>query len=391
MSDDGHVLRLNSGESVFHSSFQLRQRNQRKATRWQRTGRRYDTQTSTTALRERLLTTDDEVTSEHRSADILDVNQISRNRTSSTTIWTIALSGVFVLLWSSGWVGAKFGLGYSGPFTFLSIRYFLVVIALSLFIAFLSTVKPLARISLPELFDHALVGLLSHGIYLAGSVGAMTFGASAGMVAFLSAMQPLFTTLCAGWILHEGTERASHLQWLGIALGILAVYVTLASDIQGGGSGIAYLLLFISVCSISIATLVDRRVTVRRKKLGLAPSQLIQILWVHSTSALLFFGILGWFLEGFEATWSREYMLTLAYMAIVVSIASYGLLYFLLRHMSAVNVSSLIYLTPPATMLLAWPILGESISLGGLIGLGIGGIAVVVVMATGNNRKKVVV
>ena len=279
----------------------LRDRIQRKTARWQRTEckrLRPCDQISLVPLQK--LSNHSVATKNTKESSARRMEKGSKC-TSKSALLSIFLSGAFVLLWSSGWVGAKFGLGYSGPFTFLSIRYLLVVIILSLCISFLSTRKSLTRISLPEFLDHALVGL-SHGIYLAGSIAAMTFGASAGMVAFLSAMQPLFTIVCAGWILHDGKERANRMQWLGIAIGILAVYVTLASDIQSGGSGIAYILLLISVCAISIATLVDRRVTVRRKKQGLVPSHLIQILWVHSTSALLFFSFFGWWMEGFKAT-----------------------------------------------------------------------------------------
>ena len=298
-------------------------------------------------------------------------------------VYTLFLSITFVLLWSSGWVGSKFGLDYSGPFTFLTIRYLLVVIILSLIVAFLSTAKQLSIISRQEFSEHALVGVLSHGVYLSASIAAMSYGVTAGMVAFIAAMQPILTTLCSG-ITGDKAEGASRLQWAGMLLGALAVYVTLASDVAlDGFISLPYLLLFVSVAGISVATLLDRRITLRRSKRGLKPGHLIQVLWIHSLSALLFFACAGFFLEGFKATWNLEYILTLAYMAGVVSIVSYGLMYLLLRRTTAINVSSLIYLTPPSTMLLAWPILGETVTLGGLIGLLIGAVAVVMVLING--------
>lgn len=327
---------------------------------------------------------------EHLKSRIESTTPETAMNSGISALGTGVLSCLFVLLWSSGWVGSKFGLDYSGPFTFLTIRYTLVVIILSLLLAFLSTVKPLTKLSPTELLFHALVGLLSHGIYLGTSVTAMTYGASAGLVAFLSAMQPLFTTLCAGIILHESAERASRMQWFGIGLGVLAIYITLATNLNGNSSVIAYLLLLASVCAISIATLVDRKITLRRKKLGHSPSHLIQIIWVHCLSALLFFSVVGWFLEGFKATWNTEYLLTIVYMAVIVSIGSYGLMYRLLRRMTAVNVSSLIYLTPPTTVLLAWFSLGETLTPNGIAGLAIGGIAVAVVLKNGRGHRQAV-
>ena len=144
--------------------------------------------------------------------------------------YTLLLSTVFILLWSSGWVGSKFGLEYSGPFTFLAFRYLLVVIILSLIVAFLSTIKQLSIIPRRDFMEHALVGLLSHGIYLSASIAAMTYGVTAGMVAFVAAMQPLVTTVCSG-ITGERSESATRKQCLGMTLGVFAVYLTLASDL----------------------------------------------------------------------------------------------------------------------------------------------------------------
>ncbi len=302
--------------------------------------------------------------------------------------YTVLLSVLFVFLWSSGWVGAKFGLGYSGPFTFLTIRYLLVVLGLSFLVAFLSTCQKFATVSRREFFGHALVGVLSHGVYLAGGIAAMTYGVTAGMVAFVAAMQPLLTTICAIGMSGGQVEKANRFQWMGLSVGVVAVYITLSSQLVVAGTGVAYSLLLVSVIAISIATLIDRRMTLARKNRGLQTIHLNQILWIHSTAALVFFAGLGWTFERFEATWNLEYVLTLIYMAAVVSIASYGLMYLLLRRTTAINVSSLIYLTPPATMLLAWPVLGESITTGGLIGLGFGALAVTIILSSDKIKSR---
>ena len=285
----------------------------------------------------------------------------------------ISLCGLFVLLWSSGWVGSKLGVGLVGPFTFLTWRYVIVVLILASLVFSLGHWNSLSR---KQWMQHINAGLLSHGLYLGASLSAMDHGMSAGMVALVTSMQPLFSAICAQQLLGESSNKR---QWFGIGLGFLALVGTIANQLALGESVIAYILLFTAVIALCAATLLDRGNTLSNQKTKQTPTPLLQMLLIHSVAALIFFATFGVTLEQLETQWSQDLIVALVYMAIVVSIGSYGCLFLLIRRLPVVKVSALTYLTQGTTMLLAWIFLGETLSAAQWMGLCMASIAVLII------------
>ncbi len=279
----------------------------------------------------------------------------------------------FVVLWSSGWVGSKFGVGLTGPFTFLSLRYLLVVFILGLCVCIATRWK---RLSTKELLNHLLVGVLSHGVFLGASLCAMDEGISAGVVALVTSMQPLFTAILAQQFLGDKTSKN---QWFGVILGITAVAVVVLDQISAGGSLYGYGLLLLAVFGLCGATILDRKQSLTNRRARKRKTPLLQVLFLHSISALAFFSVFGIGLEGLSTQWSTSLIATLLYMAVVVSIGSYGLMFLLLRRLDPVKVSSLSYLTPGTTMLMAWFLFNETLTALQFLGLLLASASVVVI------------
>lgn len=286
---------------------------------------------------------------------------------------------LFVCLWSSGWVGAKYGVGLVGPFTFLTWRYLIVVVLLGVALMLLRKWKTLTP---AEWLGHLNVGFLSHGVYLGASLTSMEYGTSAGMVALVTSMQPMFTGLLAQRYTGETTSKN---QWIGIGLGLTAVLTLVVNQINLGSGVFAYMLLVTAVIGLCIATLIERADTLSKENAREEPTPLLQVMFIHSIAALAFFTFFGVTLEQLETNWSPELVGSLAYMAVFVSIGSYGLMFLLLRRLPAVKVSSLAYLTQGTTMIMAWVLLGETLSGIQWLGLALASAAVLMVQLNSVN------
>ncbi|MBX2835931.1 MAG: DMT family transporter [Gammaproteobacteria bacterium] len=288
-------------------------------------------------------------------------------------MYSVAISplcAAFVLLWSSGWIASKVSLDHLGAFSFLSWRYLIVIVLLALLVIALRSWQSLDA---KQWRLHISVGFLSHAVYLSTSLVAMQMGVSAGMVAFVTALQPLLTATVSR---HITGETVTSIQWLGVALGVSAVGLVVADKIVLGGSALAYALLVASVCSLSFATLLDRRQVLARRAQQKPPIPLSFVLLIHCVTAYLVFTMMGLVVEGLEIPATREAVYSLFYMAVVVSIGSFGLMFYLLRRMSATRVSGLTFLTPPTTMLIAWFMFQEQLSTMDFFGLTLAAMAV---------------
>jgi len=273
-------------------------------------------------------------------------------------------------------------MSWSGPFTFLSLRYALVVLIL---LAWVAAFRHWRRISTKELGCHALIGILSHAVFIASSLMAMEVGATAGLVAFITAMQPILT---AGFTHAANQERANLRQWIGLLLGISAVLLVIGDRIFIGYSFLVYALPLLSVMAITIATLLDRRLALRAEISGHSFIPLSLAMLIHCTGALIVFTVISFTRESFHVQLNMEFTLALLYSVLVVSIGSFGLMFLLLRKMPAVKVASLGYLTPPVTLLIAWLVLRESASYIDIAGLFLAGIAVYLVNFESSEVKK---
>lgn len=289
---------------------------------------------------------------------------------------TPLLCGVFIVFWSSGFVGAKFGLDYAGTFTILFWRYLVVTAILALLV---TLARQWQRIPDSVIGRHMLVGALAHAGWLAAVLGAIDLGLSAGLAAFITALQPILTSALSA---RMTGERVSSREWAGLGLGLVAVALVIGDGIALGGAVVAHLLPFLAVVAITLASLIDRSGTLKEE----TSVPILLVTFLHCLASFLVFAPLAVGLEGLEATWNGSLVFAIVWLAVVVSLAAYGLMFVLLRRLSASQVASLTYLSPPVTMMMAWVLFGEVLSLMGIIGLGIAAAAVLLTL-TSSNRE----
>jgi len=265
---------------------------------------------------------------------------------------------LFVLLWSTGFIGAKYGLPYADPLTFLSARYLLVL-------ALMFSVALLFRAPWPaqrrDWLHIGFSGVLLHGVYLGGVFMAIQRGLPAGITALVVGMQPLLTALGAGWLLGE---RVSRRQWLGLVLGLGGVALVVSGKFgvaAGGQLASALLPALAALCGITVGTLYQKRFC---PSFDLRSGAVIQFL----PTALLTLVVAG-ATEHQEIVWSGTFVFALLWLVLVLSVGAISLLNLLIRSGSAVNVASLFYLTPPTTALIAWAAFGETLSGTALLGM----------------------
>jgi drug/metabolite transporter (DMT)-like permease len=273
-----------------------------------------------------------------------------------------AFPGVFVILWSTGFVAAKLGLPYAEPATFLVLR-FVLVIAILLPICWLSRApwpspKPVLQM--------AIAGILLQAGYLGGVFAAIHHGMAAGVSAVITGLQPIFTAVLAGWLLNE---RIGARRWIGLVLGLAGVMLVVGERLSGAGMG-AWAIAFatLALASITFGTLWQKRHGAGVDLRAGAAIQFIAAVLVMAPFSLAF--------ESGSITWSAEFIFALAWAVIVLSLSAIFLLLFLIRHGGTAQVASLFYLVPPTTALMAWPLFGETYSVVSAAGMALAVLAV---------------
>lgn len=291
-----------------------------------------------------------------------------------------AMPVLFVLLWSTGFIGAKFGLPYAEPFTFLFIRFICTLLLLLPLTMAMRVPWP----SSPALWGHiAVTGCLVHGTYLGGVFYGIYLGMPAGLASLLVGLQPLLTAACAGPLLGETLTKR---QWLGLVLGLVGISLVLGSKLDpteslfdGFGLG-ALFSVTAALLGISIGTLYQKRFCTR---MPLLPGTAIQYM-----AAALLLGSGALLLETRDVDWTPTFMLTLGWLVLILSIAAILLLMALIKKGEASRVASLFYLVPPVTALQAWWLFDERLPWLGLLGMAIAIIGVVLVVKTAQNNAK---
>jgi drug/metabolite transporter (DMT)-like permease len=278
---------------------------------------------------------------------------------------TWAFPALFVLLWSTGFIGAKLGLPYADPLIFLELRFLLVLaILLPLCWAFKAP-WPSRRRAL----QMAVSGGLLQAGYLGGVFASLHHGMPAGVSALVTGMQPVLTAVLGSWLLRE---TVSPRQWLGFFLGMAGVLLVVGDRIVVERLGAAAVGLSVfALLSITLGTLWQKR---HGAGIDLRTGAAIQ--FMAAAVILAPFAML----EGGEVRWSGEFVFALAWLVVVLSFGAIFLLLTLIRRGRATQVSSLFYLVPPTTALLAWPLFGETYSLSAAAGMGLAMLAVWLVM-----------
>jgi drug/metabolite transporter (DMT)-like permease len=283
--------------------------------------------------------------------------------------WLSPIPLFFVFLWSTGFIVAKFGLPFAPPLTFLILRC-LGVLALLVPVVLLWK-APWPRGSIGHI---AIAGLLLQAGYLGGVWCAIKIGMPAGLSALIVGMQPLLTAVAAPLI----GERVHARQWFGLVLGLSGVALVVSAKISVAGlslQAIGYCVL--ALLSITAGTMYQRRFCPR---FDLRTGTLIQ--FAATVAALLPLAIL---FEQFDLSlskvqWTPGFVGALLWSVLALSIGAIFLLFKLISRSEATQVTSLLYLTPPTTAVMAWLLFGEALGAAGLLGMAVAvaGVAFVV-------------
>lgn len=264
---------------------------------------------------------------------------------------------LFVFLWSTGFVGAKFGLPYAEPLSFLLTRYGLVI-ALMLLIA-VAMRAPWPKD--PAQWLHIGVsGVLVHALYLGGVFVAIKHGLPAGITALVVGMQPLLTACSAGWLLGE---KVSARQWGGLALGFVGVGLVVSGKLGEAALGPMLWPAVVALLAITAGTLYQKRFCARFDLRTGSVIQFVPTAIVTGIAVALF--------EDYRIEWTGDFLFALGWLVLVLSLGAITLLNLLIRSGSAVNVASLFYLTPPTTALVAWAVFGEKLTLTAALGMAV--------------------
>lgn len=273
---------------------------------------------------------------------------------------------LFVLLWSTGFIGAKYGLPYAEPLTFLSLRFALVVGVLWLGALLLSAERAPAALW-PRI---ALVGALMHGGYLGGVFCAIHLGLSAGMAALITSLSPIVAAAIGRW---RFGERLTTKQVIGMALGVGGVALAVGRRTEASWADAPAIALCLFAAAAMAAGAVEQR-ALKESATGTPPplaGNLIQYL-----AALVVCGLLALVIEERAVEWSVDFALALVWLALVLSIGAISLFYYLLRRGAAAEATSLVFLTPPSTAIIAWAMFGETLGVGAVAGFAVAALGV---------------
>ncbi|SIQ29403.1 Permease of the drug/metabolite transporter (DMT) superfamily [Rhizobium sp. RU20A] len=262
---------------------------------------------------------------------------------------------IFVLLWSSGWVLAKYVGPYADPFTLLALRNFLTAVAFAAIVGFAGA----SWLRRPRDIVHALVtGVFLHGLYLAGVWWAVRHGVPAALSGIIAGLQPLMTVAAAPLMIGE---RVSRLQVLGIFLGFVGISIAVLPRVLAIDPGVTPISLVavgvnvLGMASVTLGTLYQKKFLPHGDLRAVATLQYVGALMVTLPLALVFEPehrlVFGWPLV-FILFWS----------VVVLSMGAVGLLLYLIRRGQVSRAASLIYLVPPLAAVQAAIVFGEALT-----------------------------
>ena len=271
---------------------------------------------------------------------------------------------VFVLLWSTGFVGTKYVLSGAEPLTYLAIRMVLVVILMAVIVAIWRPKWP----SPAGIAHSAVAAVLVHGFYLGGTAVAIAHSVPVGLSALIPGLQPILTSTIANrWL----GERVTWLQWIGLLLGLAGVVLILHGRPMSGEVGWGWFSSGVALVSITLGALYQKRFC---SNIDWRTGNLVQYI-----AATVFFALGAWLFETRVVAWTGEFVLALTWLAVVLSIGSISVLYWLIRRRGATQVASLFYMVPAVTALMAYGLFDERLDAIALLGIAVCAAAVIVV------------
>ena len=268
-----------------------------------------------------------------------------------------AAPAIFVLLWSTGFIGSKLGAPYIDPMVFLTVRFAAVVPVLFVIAQVYSTSWPRAP---KEIWHCIFTGMLVHGIYLGGVFWAIKQGMPAGASAIVVGLQPVLTALMAVGLLNE---RLSAKHWISMAIGAAGLVLVLGPKFDPAGSGITPLTIaavLFGVVAISFGTVYQKRFVPKTDLLAATVWQYVGALLITTPLAMF---------ESWQITWSGELVFALGWLILVLSIGAILLLMLLIRQGAVSQVASLFYLVPVATAVESYFLFGETLTLVQIVGM----------------------
>lgn len=288
--------------------------------------------------------------------------------------WLRSMPVVFVLIWSTGFIVARYGMPQAPPFKFLAIRFGLAVLCFGVWARLARAAWPVGRAQWAHL---AVTGVLMHAGYLGGVWAAVKLGMGAGLVALLVGLQPVLTAV---WVASRGGQVAPR-QWAGLALGFgglaLVVWQKLGHG-EVGGHNLA--LALFALASITVGTLYQKRY--------LEPCAVPTANCVQNLAALLATLPLALALESEAVRWNADFVGAMAWSVLVLTLGGSSLLYLMIQRGAATAVTSLLYLVPPTTALMAWGLFGEPITVFTLAGTALTAFGVALVVRPPATTKR---
>jgi hypothetical protein len=280
----------------------------------------------------------------------------------SSAAWLRAMPAVFVLIWSTGFIVARFGMPHAPPFSFLWIRYALSIACFLGWVMMAKVAWPQGRKAWLHL---SVTGVLMHAAYLGGVWAAVKAGMGSGLSALIVGLQPVLTAM---WLSSQwaGSEsKVSRKQWLGLGLGFCGLLLVLSNKLLHGSAldhvnavNISWALM--ALCAITLGTLYQKRFVQPCDVRSANAVQLMAALLVTTPLA---------FMETESVQWNSEFVGAMAWSVLGLTLGGSSLLYMLIQRGAAASVTSLMYLVPPCTAVIAWFLFDEPITLMILLGI----------------------
>lgn len=280
-----------------------------------------------------------------------------------------AMPVVFVLIWSTGFIVARYGMPHAPPFKFLALRFALSLLCFLPWVWWSKVSWPKGR---RQWLHLAVTGALMHAAYLGGVWAAVRLGMGSGLSALIVGLQPVLTAL---WLSSRG-GRVTPRQWLGLLLGLTGLLLVVSRKLSQGSAGdqanvINLAMMVVAVLSITVGTLYQKRFVAPCDVRSASAVQLI-------AAFLVMLPLAG--LESAPMVWNAELAGAMAWSVLALTLGGSSLLYLLIQRGAATSVTSLLYLVPPTTAVMAWLLFAEPITATTVVGIAITALGVSLVL-----------
>jgi drug/metabolite transporter (DMT)-like permease len=274
----------------------------------------------------------------------------------NSSVWLRAMPAIFVLIWSTGFIVARYGMPYAPPMTFLAVRYALSIGCFVFWVLWAKVAWPSTRMQWLHL---AVTGSLVHALYLGGVWSAVKLGMGSGLSSLIVGLQPVLTAV---WLSSTG-GRVTARQWTGLALGFAGLMLVVSAKLgQGEATVLNLCIAVLALLGITIGTLYQKRFV--------APCDVRTANAVQLGAALLVTLPLA-LLESETMRWNAQLGWSMAWSVLGLTLGGSSLLYLLIQRGAATSVTSLLYLVPPTTAMMAWVLFHEAITASTLVGTGL--------------------